>query len=434
MDEKAKHAGSPPRRHLAYRSRHRAQSHDAAHADDHAPPAALPEHPLIPRGGGELIIDDAALASLIAHLRQSGQFAYDSEFIGELTYHPQLCLIQVATASRIALIDPLGGVDLRPFWEILADPAVEKIVHAGAQDIEPVHRHTGHPAANVFDTQLAAGFCGLAYPVALSKLVGELLGHKLAKGLTFTDWQRRPLSASQLRYAADDVRFLPALSAVIKRRLGEFGNLAFAQAECAAMCDPMRYAFDPDADFLHLRGAATLSLAQLSVLRELMIWREAAAVEADVPPRTFVRDEALIDLSRQPAKSVDRLHKVKFLPRPVIEQHGQAIVARTAAALARPPENLSRPHHVEPTPSDRFRAEAVWVATATICLSQGIDPAVVTSPKDIAELSRAWSAGESVDQFPVMNGWRRAAVGEQLLRLLRGEDDLRARWIDGRLQ
>ena len=109
----------------------------------------------------------------------------------------------------MALIDPLAGIDLRPFWELLCDPSVEKIVHAGQQDIEPVVRHLGRAPANIFDTQIAAGLAGLPYPVSLSKLVNELAGAKLGKGLTFTHWDQRPLSAMQLRYAADDVRYLP---------------------------------------------------------------------------------------------------------------------------------------------------------------------------------------------------------------------------------
>src|SRR5947208_4519904 len=128
-----------------------------------------------------------------------------------VTYHPKLCVIQVASAQRVALIDPLVDLDLAPFWELIADPSLEKIVHAGAQDIEPVMRHISKPCANIFDTQIAAGFAGMAYPVALSKLVQELIGVKLGKGLTFTHWDQRPLSAMQLRYAADDVRYLPAL-------------------------------------------------------------------------------------------------------------------------------------------------------------------------------------------------------------------------------
>src|SRR5687767_12025626 len=204
------------------RSHHRAQSHDTAHdaGHDHEP-APKVTHPLAPKGHAALITTADALRELVERLRGAGSFAYDSEFIGELTYVPKLCLVQVATSQEIALIDPLasGGIDLTPFWELVCEPSVEKIVHAGQQDVEPVVRLLKREPANIFDTQVAAGFAGLAYPVALSKLVQELTGARLGKGLTFTHWDQRPLSAMQLRYAADDVRYLIAARDELGKRL-----------------------------------------------------------------------------------------------------------------------------------------------------------------------------------------------------------------------
>jgi ribonuclease D len=134
-------------------------------------------------------------------------------------------------------------VDLTPFWELLCDPAVEKIVHAGDQDVEPVVRHLNRSPANFFDTQIAAGFCALPYPVSLSKLVMELTGAKLGKGLTFTHWDQRPLSPMQLRYAADDVRYLPAVRAELGRRLEKSHHAGWAKEECEALCDASQYRF-----------------------------------------------------------------------------------------------------------------------------------------------------------------------------------------------
>jgi|SRR5665213_981605 len=207
---------SKKNRSMNFRAQHRARNHESAHADAsaHAPePADTAVRPLVHVGPPDMIETAGQLEQLIANLRDDGSFAYDSEFIGELTYHPRLCLLQVASHRRVALIDPLAELDLTPFWELLADPSIGKIVHAGEQDIEPVVRHLRRPAANVLDTQICAGFIGLPYPLSLSKLVAELTGARLGKGLTFTHWDNRPLSQVQLRYAADDVRYLPAAAA-----------------------------------------------------------------------------------------------------------------------------------------------------------------------------------------------------------------------------
>src|SRR5581483_1912799 len=206
-------------RKMYSRSMHRARSHENAHADAPLPEAKIPQHPLIPRNAAELVHTQEGLTALIAELRAAGTFAYDSEFIGELTYRPKLCLIQVASAQRVSLIDPLAGPDLAEFWELICDKTIQKIVHAGGQDVEPVVRHIGKEPANLFDTQIAAGFAGLSYPIALSRLVQEICGARLGKGATFTHWDQRPLSAMQLRYAADDVRYLPAVHDAISKRL-----------------------------------------------------------------------------------------------------------------------------------------------------------------------------------------------------------------------
>src|ERR1700722_2283684 len=121
----------------------RNRSHDTAHALDTAEESPLSDHPLISRDPPQFVDRQDALSELLDHLRSAGKFAYDSEFIGELTYIPKLCLIQVATTQRVALIDTLAGLDLQPFWDLICDAGVEKIVHAGQQDIEPVFRNAG---------------------------------------------------------------------------------------------------------------------------------------------------------------------------------------------------------------------------------------------------------------------------------------------------
>ncbi len=266
MDEQTPQPSSPQPasdtrgRHSNPRYDYRSRSHDLAHAAAEAEPAvAIPQHPLISRAPASLINTAEAMGQLLVHLRQTGSFAYDSEFIGELSYHPKLCLIQVATHERVALIDTLADLDLAHFWELLADGSVEKIVHAGQQDLEPVLRHLKKPPANVFDTQVAAGFIALSYPAGLSKLVRELVGVQLGKGFTFTHWDQRPLSAVQMRYAADDVRYLPALRQSIGQKLAELGHVQWAQAECAALCDPTLYHTDPGNNYLRLRGGVALA-------------------------------------------------------------------------------------------------------------------------------------------------------------------------------
>jgi ribonuclease D len=426
--------GSPPKDKSRYnwRATHRDRAHSAAHDDPPEPPQdPSSAHPLVPRGPAPLVTTQADLAALLVRLRTAGAFAYDSEFIGELSYHPKLCVLQVASAAEVALIDPLVDLDLTPFWELLADPSVEKIVHAGSQDVEPVVRHIGRGPANVFDTQIAAGLASLPYPVSLSKLVNEFTGARLGKGLTFTHWDQRPLSGQQLRYAADDVRYLPRLHAELKATLEQRGHLAWAREECDAMCQPVLYRFDPDVQWLRIKGAGSLDAKHAGVLRQLVAWRDKAAREADVPPRSFLRDEILIDLSRSPVKSADRFDRVKGLPRPVEAEHGQAIMEATQRGLADPPTNMPELNDREPPPTDRFKADALLSAAQSIGFAKGIDPALVGSRADFTELYYRLRDGVAPDDLKVMTGWRRQAIGDDLLALYRGEKTFGFKWKNG---
>lgn len=425
--------GSHPRNYS--RSQHRARAHAEAHDEnDQQHDQHVMQHPLVPAGQAELITKQDGLLDLIAHLRDTRLFAYDSEFIGELTYVPKLCLVQVATATRIAIIDPLAGVDLKPFWELLCDPAIEKIVHAGEQDVEPVIRILGREPRNVFDTQIAAGFAALPYPLALGKLVMELVGVRLGKGLTFTHWDQRPLSAMQLRYAADDVRYLVAVHEKLTARINERGHMKWVRAECDELCREERYKFDPTSEYLRIRGSGTLPPRNLAVLRDLMNWREQCAERHDVPPRAFLKDEILLDMARTPIKAVDKLARVKGLPRPVEKDYGQQIVELTTRAMALPPEGLPAQAHYEPSPRERFQADALWATAQAFCAGQGIDPAVVLSRQDISDLSRRLETSGKVEKLRLMRGWRAEALGEPLLRLYRGESSATVKWNNGELQ
>lgn len=425
-----------PRRGPRYTpAQHRARSHDSAHsADSGDPHPAVAVHPLIPSGPAQFVDSDPGLVRLIATLRAEGSFAYDSEFIGELSYYPKLCLIQVATRSGVWLIDPLAEVDLRPFWELLCDPGIEKIVHAGQQDVEPVVRHLDRAAQNVWDTQIAAGLAGLPYPVSLSKLVGELSGAKLGKGLTFTNWEQRPLSAMQLRYAADDVRYLPLIRQVLGSRLTPLGHDAWAASESQALCEPSLYRFSPEVQASRVRGAGSLLPRNLALLRELVAWRDGLAREQDLPPRTFVKDEVLLDLARTPIRSVDKLSRVRGLPRPVENAYGQQLVDLTHKAMAIPAQDLPEIRDSEPTPTERFRADALWAAAHCLCAGRSIDPALVTSRQEIGELYRILAAGEEPTALRLMSGWRRDALGQALIDLYHHNARLEVEWRDDSLR
>ena len=409
---------------------YRAHQHRTAHLDD-APAAEIPAMELVHRGAPTVVTTAGQFAGLIKTLRADGSFAYDSEFITERTYHPRLCLVQVASPSLIALIDPLAGFDITPFWELLADPGVTKIVHAGESDIEPVVRLLQQPAANVFDTQIAAGFIGLPYPVSLKKLVQEKTGVELGRDLGFSDWAQRPLSPIQIRYAADDVRYLLAVHRAMVTELEALGHTGEAAEECSAACAIGRFGFKPGTHYLRVRGGNLLPPRGKAVLRELTIWRDAAARLHDKPPRTLLKDEVMVDLARARPGSIAELAKVRGLPRGVADAFSGELVAACARASALPKAEWPA---AEPElgAADKLRADTLLEVLQCICAESKLDPGLVASRKELMKFYRhvALGAGE----LPaLLQGWRKEAAGEPLKALLTGHSDLAGAWKGGLL-
>jgi ribonuclease D len=212
------------------------------------------------------------------------------------------------------------------------------------------------------------------------------------------------------------------------------GHSQWAREEFDALCDPDRYGFDAQSCYARIRGAGSLSPQQLAVLRELTIWRDAAARAHDLPARAFLKDEILLDMSRQPIKGVEKLARVKGLPRPVEAAHGAAIVEATARGFAVPPAERPVCRSIEPTPAERFGAESLFALASVLCAARSIDPAVVTSRQEVAELYRALLEKAQLPDLGVLKGWRAEACGKQLVELFRGNGEVSMTWSQGRLQ
>lgn len=367
---------------------------------------------------------DVDLEPLVDEIRGLGAFAYDTEFIGEEHYDPFICVVQVSTPQRVAIVDPIAGVDITPILELIADPKVETIVHAGQQDLEPVVRALQRAPAAIFDTQIAAAFVDRPYPLGLRSLVEECVGVALHKALTFTRWDKRPLSPVHVHYAADDVRYLHAIRADLARRLDERGAAAWVREECDAFGDLDRYGFDAADRFRKLLGARSFSRRQQGILFELVLLRDELARAADVPPRTLMKDDVLGRLAKSPPKQRDHMRLVRNLPNPVVDQHGDAIMEAIERGRNRDRSDLPYVRTVDESPADRVGIDGLWAVACASCHARGVDPTLVTSRREVAVLFDAFKRGgaERVAELELtmMAGWRAQVVGDELLRLLQG--------------
>lgn len=396
----------------------------------------MPDKPL-PQMPSQLIATPEALAEVCAHLRGAGTFAFDTEFIGENTYQPILCLVQVATRERVELIDPmtLSREQMQPFWDLLADEQLEKICHAGDQDVEIVWQHSGHATRNMFDTQIGAGMLGISYPTALWRAVEYFTGVTLEKAHTFSAWDRRPLSKAQFSYAVDDVRYLPAIHAAMKARLVALGHLHWMRAACDEMCAESARPAEARKLFMRIRGAPGLDSEQLSVLREITALREAIAYEHDVPARAFIKDEVLLEIATRMPQSTADLARIRDMPREEVESYGPVFLDAIQAGIA--VDAKDRPYiHVPGEDSAEVKrlGETLWVASQVICLGQSVTPALVTSQSEIMAIARTVNRKKSFDKHPLMTGWHGECLGQKLAAFVRGELKVDLTMVEGGLK
>jgi len=372
------------------------------------------------RDPAELMVTTSRqLRDVCRHLRSAGTFGFDTEFIRENSYRPQLCLVQAATRDFCAIIDPFQ-VDMGPFWRLVLEESLEKIVHAGEQDLEICYLQTSHAPRNVFDVQLAAALVGLHYPLSYGNLVLEMFDVQMAQGKSYTDWSRRPLTKGQLHYAAEDVQHLVALRDDLHGRLVSLGRVAWLHEEMAPAEQATTYAYDSLKMVQRLRGWRQMGRQRLAILRELVTWRDAAAREADVPPRTLLRDGALKNVARVMPRTVRELRDVKDFPRPLARRCGAEVLKTLDLARRLPEADWPQAAPREADPEDKVLISQTIEAVQEYCLAHDLDPGIVASRANYVDLLHALRSNRrrSVSQARLGRGWRRRFLGKMIIDLL----------------
>ncbi len=425
---KKKSTGSGQTQWKRYRSSHRAKSHRQIHAIAiKSPLVPVLEHKMVPKSAPNLITEQPDLHTLVGALQSAGRFAYDAEFIGENSYEPQFCLLQVATTQDLVLIDTLAGLDLTPFWTLLIDERIEKVVHAGRQDFEPAARQLNQPPRHVFDTQIAAAFAGFDYPAALPTLVKSIIGAELGHGTKFSNWNERPLSDAQRYYAANDVRYLLLLHAMLADKLDGLGNTMWANCAYEELSDIRLYQFDASTQRDRTRGAGTLSSRKRAVLLSLIHWRDGEARHRNIPARTLLKDEYLVDLARRPPATIQQFQKRQGIPQVIKQDCGQAVVEAIHFAMTQPIPPSAGGSLGPITKETRDIVDQLLKIVRQRCAERQIHPAVITSRKKLTRLARAAMSGQPIDGYPLVSGWRQDLLGEDLLEPLGWRKERRPR-------
>ena len=373
----------------------------------------------------QYITSQTALNELCEQLRDSPRLALDTEFVGEESFVPKLELIQVATERTAAILDfpaVLSGGALDEFWEIVCDSRIQKVVHAGRQDLDLFAVHAGRIPKPFFDTQIAAAMVGFGPQVAYANLVQRVHGKRLDKAHTFTNWSARPLSQDQLAYALEDVTFLLAIHDHLHTRLSSLGRLQWANEEFSRLEGVVgETRREPQERYQRIRGWDQLKPKSTAVLRELAVWREGEAKRRNVPRNRVIRDEVLLQLARHPPRHEDELRKVRGLHPSEIDRNGKSILAAIQTALALPPSSWpALAKERKPEPESNGFVELLQAIVKARALEEEIAPTLLATTADLQELVDA-KANRSTLDLPLLKGWRRIVVGDLLLDALDGK-------------
>jgi len=372
----------------------------------------------------KLITDTGELTDYCRAWHSSEFIAIDTEFMREKTFWPVLCLVQIAGEDAAAAIDPLAeGLDLTPLFELMADPAVLKVMHGGRQDIEIFHHLTGRVPGPIYDTQIAAMVCGFGDQVGYETLISKLTGERLDKGSRFTDWSLRPLSDKQLRYALDDVIYLRPAYENLRGQIVENGRASWLEEEMTALSAPSLYASDPQDAWRRLKPKST-SRRFLAVLKEVAAWREIEAMDRDVPRNRIIRDESLSQLAAHPPSDQIALARVRGISKGLADsRQGVSLMAALARGNEIPPDKAPLPIvKMQRASGQGPLVDLLKVLLKHKCEVNHVAQKLIASSSDLEDI--AADAGDA--DVRALHGWRREVFGEDALRLACGDVALTA--------
>jgi ribonuclease D len=367
----------------------------------------------------EIITATESLKALCNDLARDSFVTVDTEFMREQTFWPELCLIQIAGGEREAIIDPLAdGINLKPFFDLMANKKVAKIFHAARQDLEIIWLKAKLIPSPIFDTQIAAMVCGFGDQVSYEALARRIAKVQIDKSSRFTDWSRRPLSQKQLAYALSDVIHLRPIYEKLRSLLDKSGREPWLDEELSVLTSPATYETHPEEAWKRVKFKPR-NRKQLAILMMLSAWREREAQERNVPRSRILKDDAIAEAATQAPQDVAALKSLRALPRGYATSRvGEAILKQVAAGLAMDGGKLPKLDDDSPPLTEKASviSDVLKLALKVVCDREGIAPRIVANSGDLDAVAMHDDA-----DIPLLKGWRRKLFGDIALRIKAGE-------------
>lgn len=367
------------------------------------------------------ITNQDSLHQLCEQIEQQRLVAFDTEFVAEDSYRPELCLVQVATGEGISIVDPYTSIDLSRFWSLLVEPETRVVVHAGREESLFCYRATKTRIPNLFDIQLAAGFLGHEYPASYANLVHRYTGVNLDKEETRSDWRKRPLSNQQLQYAAQDVKDLLRLYQTMEKELERQDRMGWYREEVEAWLADLEL-YESSENWFRISGIQALSGSSLSVVRALWNWREQRARERDLPARKILRDDLLVELARRGKGDARQMASLRGMEHRHVKQLIPELVELIEEARTQPAPHWPKKARYGRGQPPAMLTQFLSAALAYICRTKKISPAIVATSDDLRDFVKYRLDRIDSDLSPpsLITGWRAEIVGKDLDDLLHG--------------
>ncbi|MDQ2083282.1 ribonuclease D [Xanthobacteraceae bacterium Astr-EGSB] len=364
----------------------------------------------------DLITTTTELAEVCGRLARNSFVTVDTEFLRESTYYPLLCVAQLACLDEAVVVDTLApGLDLTPFYDLMADESVVKVFHAARQDIEIVWHQAGLIPHPVFDTQVAAMVLGYGDSISYDQLVHRITGDNLDKSNRFTDWSRRPLTAAQINYAVSDVTHLREVYVSLSADLAKRGRTEWVNEEMTVLTSPETYRAEPENAWERLKTRVRKP-KELAILIEVAAWREREAQARDVPRGRVLKDDAIGDIAIQAPTTTERLGSLRSLPKGFERSKwGQEIIEAVKRGLARDPKSLPRIEKPRNGGNGGATVELLKVLLRMTSERNGVAAKVIATVDDLERI-----ALDDAADVPALKGWRREMFGDKALALKHG--------------
>lgn len=364
----------------------------------------------------DLITTTADLAAVCDRLARHPFVTVDTEFLRETTYFPQLCVLQIASPEESAVIDALAeGLDLAPFFALMANEKVLKVFHAARQDIEIIWHLAGIVPHPVFDTQVAAMVLGYGNSIAYDQLVERITGHRPDKTHRFTDWSLRPLTEAQIHYAEGDVTHLREVFAALDADLRKRGRSEWVSEEMEILTSPKTYDADPARAWERLKNRVRKP-KELAILMEVAAWREREAQTRNVPRSRVLKDDAIGDIATHAPTSIERLAGLRSLPKDFERSKwGADILEAVQRGLARDPRELPKLDKPRHNGNGSATVELLKVLLRMTSERYAVASKIIATVDDLEQIA----TNDNAD-VGALKGWRRELFGDAALALKHG--------------